>query len=157
MTNYSIDLNDGITLNDLTAGVSETFPDAVSLIVDVLMSAGIKNIYKLMDVKSIDVRRAMSSYVVYKYSDEVEVVGWGGNQEILKDLIEIDVMVYPNLQVSTIINNLSLAILNYNYTGKTINGERIAWIILKDADNVKDQRGITWVNAFVEVARIRKI
>ncbi len=156
MTNYVVNLSDGFSLVDVSNSI-EAYSEAANLVADMLTQYGLPNVYLLMNVKSIDVIRAMNSYVVYKLNDSVEPVGYGGKQEIVKTLVEVDVRNTADLSVSTVINNITMAILGYNYVNKTINGDKIGWLIMKDSNNITNERGEVWIELKIEVATLRNV
>lgn len=147
MAVYNISIGDGVKLVDLNQKAG--YNSAEDLVAGIL-SSFISYVYVWDKVKTVDVARLGEVAVVYKESEETEIIGWGYAQRKIKIRISADVKA-TNTKIANILRNLASLLAGNSMNGLYVGNDRVVWVKLISVSKVEEVRGIEWVNLGFEV------
>ncbi len=157
MSNYSINLSDTVTGNDIFTN-NFIVEDEMNLILSALTAAGFPA-QKVYNIKTIDVQRVGLYSVVWREREEIEYVGYGGLQRWIDydDIVEI-YGVLSNVSFQSKIRAFKQQILSYNqsYPVSFIAGKFIYINITNEENKIDTERGIQYYSSRIQTRLYQK-
>jgi hypothetical protein len=152
MTNYNVSVGDTLPIND---NGNMGFQSAEDVVMH-LFTPFIKNVFRIEDVKSIDVARYNSVAVVYKVDEQEEIIGWGDHERFITTTVMADVWTLKDIGAQ-LINSLIQETKINRFGGSFIGKDYVLWVKLLEYEKQEEERNAINIVFTFEVKRYRRV
>jgi len=153
MTNYNVSVGDVLLIQDNYGNMG--FQSAEEVVIQ-LFTPFIQYVFRLEDVKTIDVARYNSVAVIYKVDEQEEIIGWGDHERFITTTVIADVWTLKDVDTKLISSLIQETEVN-RFGGSFIGKDYVLWVKLLEYEKQEEERNAVNIIFTFEVKRYKRL